>query len=134
MLGKTVGDLFDYMCLHYRDRIAIVSGERRLTFDDLRDSGTRLANALRMCACCLQRSDTALGAQFRRISRRKGRSVAIFAMARKLAILIYRMLRYGEDYVDQGVEAYEERFKERRVQNLRSTATQLGYELQPLPA
>ena len=46
MLGRTVGDLFDYMCLHYRDRTAIVSGERRLSFNDLRDSGTRLANAL----------------------------------------------------------------------------------------
>ncbi len=46
MLGKTVGDLFDYMCMHYRDRTAIVSGERRLSFNDLRDSGTRLANAL----------------------------------------------------------------------------------------
>jgi fatty-acyl-CoA synthase len=46
MLGKTVGDLFDYMCMHYRDRTAIVSGERRLSFNDLEDSGTRLANAL----------------------------------------------------------------------------------------
>ena len=46
MLGKTVGDLFDYMCLHYRDRTAIVSGERRLAFDDLRNSSTRLANSL----------------------------------------------------------------------------------------
>lgn len=46
MLGKTIGDLFDYMCLHYRDREAIVSGERRLSFEDLRDNGTRLGNAL----------------------------------------------------------------------------------------
>jgi len=46
MLGKTVGDLFDYMCLHYGDRTAIVSAERRLSFGDLRNSGTRLANAL----------------------------------------------------------------------------------------
>lgn len=46
MLGKTVGDLFDYMCVHYRDRTAIVSGERRLSFNDLHDSGTRPANAL----------------------------------------------------------------------------------------
>jgi transposase len=92
---------------------------------------TRVANVLRMCACCLERSQTALGAQFRRISRRKGRSVAIYAMARKLAILIYRMLRYGQDYIDQGVEAYEQRFRERRIHSLRSSAKQLGFELCP---
>jgi transposase len=111
-----------------------VSGGKVLKKKRNAAGATRLANALRICACCLQRSDTALGAEFRRISRRKGRSVAVFAMARKLATLIYRMLRYGEDYVDQGAEAYEERFKERRVQTLRSTATQFGFELKPLSA
>ena len=95
---------------------------------------TRLAGVLRMCATCLERSQTALGAQFRRISRRKGRAVAIFAMARKLAILIYRMLRYGQDYVDQGVEAYEEQFKKRRLHSLITTAKQMGYEIKPLDA
>jgi transposase len=95
---------------------------------------TRIATVLRMCATCLERSETALGAQFRRLSRRKGRAVAIFAMARKLAILIYRMLRYGEDYVDQGVHTYEEKFKERRIHAMISSAKQLGYELKPIEA
>lgn len=93
---------------------------------------TRVANVLRMCATCLERSQTALGAQFRRLSRRKGRAVAIFAMARKLATLIYRMLRYGQDYVDQGVDVYEEQFKERRIQAMISSAKQMGYELKPI--
>ncbi len=93
---------------------------------------TRVANVLRMCATCLERSQTALGAQFRRLSRRKGRAVAIFAMARRLATLIYRMLRYGQDYVDQGVDAYEEQFKERRIQAMVSSAKQMGYELKPI--
>jgi transposase len=95
---------------------------------------TRVANVLRMCAVCLERSQTALGAQFRRLSRRKGRAVAIFAMARKLAVLIYRMLRYGQDYVDQGVEAYEQQFKERRLHAIISSAKQMGYELKPIEA
>lgn len=93
---------------------------------------TRVANALRMCATSLERSQTALGAQFRRISRRKGRAVAVFAMARKLGILIYRMLRYGQDYVDRGVDAYEEQFKARRLNAMRTSARQMGYELQPI--
>jgi hypothetical protein len=54
-------------------------------------------------------------------------------MARKLAILIYRMLRYGEDYVDQGAEAYEEQYKQQRLNYLRSTAKQMGYEMKPVP-
>lgn len=94
---------------------------------------TRVATVLRTCATCLERSQTALGAQFRRTSRRKGRAVAVFVMARRLATLIFRMLRYGQDYVDQGVEAYEEQFKERRLQAMKSSAKQMGYELKPVP-
>ena len=56
---------------------------------------SRVAAVLRMTAVALQRSRSALGAAFRRLARRKGHSVAVFAMARKLAILVYRILRYG---------------------------------------
>ena len=63
---------------------------------------SRVAAVLRMGALTLQRSRSALGATFRRTARRKGHSVAVFALARKLADLVYRMLRYGQDYVDIG--------------------------------
>ena len=62
----------------------------------------RIAGALRMAATSLQRSKTALGASFRRIARYKSGAVAVFATARQLARLVYRMLRYGHDYVDIG--------------------------------
>ena len=52
------------------------------------------AAALRMAAVALQRSHSALGAAFRRISRRKGFRVVVFATVRKLAQLVYRMLRW----------------------------------------
>jgi len=93
---------------------------------------TRLANALRQGACSLQRSKTALGGQFRRLARRKGYSVAVFAMARRLAILIYRMLRFGQDYIDEGLAAYEQRFKQRRIKNITSVAKELGYQITPI--
>jgi hypothetical protein len=64
-----------------------------------------------MAATSLQRSKTALGAAFRRIARHKGGAVAVFAIARKLSQLIYRMLRYGQDYVDIGEKAYEAQFE-----------------------
>lgn len=90
---------------------------------------TRLASVLRMAALSLKNSPTALGAAFRRIGWRKGIDVAVFATARKLATLIYRMLRYGQDYVDEGAEAYEKRFEHNRLVRLKKTAEELGYQL-----
>jgi transposase len=95
----------------------------------------RIAAALRMAAVGIQRSKTALGASFRRIARHKGAAVAVFATARQLARLIYRMLRYGQDYVDIGEKAYEERFQARRLASLKEAARGLGFTLveEPLP-
>lgn len=91
----------------------------------------RIAGVLRMAATSLQRSKTALGASFRRIARHKGGAVAVFATARQLARLIYRMLRYGHDYVDIGERAYDRQFQVRRLAALTDTATSLGYRLVP---
>lgn len=91
----------------------------------------RIACALRMAATALQRSKTALGAYFRRIARHKGYGVAVFATARKLAQLIYRMLRYGHDYLDVGEKAYEQQFQTRRLAAITESAKTLGYRLVP---
>lgn len=91
----------------------------------------RIAGVLRMAATSLQRSKTALGASFRRLARRKGGAVAVFATARQLARLIYRMLRYGHDYVDLGEKAYDHRFQVQRLAALTNTAKSLGYTLVP---
>lgn len=91
----------------------------------------RIAGVLRMAATSLQRSKTALGASFRRIARHKGGAVAVFATARQLARLIYRMLRFGHNYVDIGEQAYEHQFHVRRLGALTETAKSLGYTLVP---
>ena len=57
--------------------------------------------------------------------------VAIFATARKLATLVDRMLRWGQDYVDIGEAAYEARFRDRTLSNRKRTAKSLGYDLVP---
>ena len=72
----------------------------------VRKRGTRLvvsrtATALRMAASSLFRRQSYLGAQFRRFRMSKGAPKAITAMARKLGRLVYRMLRYGPEYVDK---------------------------------
>lgn len=96
---------------------------------------SRVAAALRMAASALQRSKTALGAAYRRIARHKGAAVAVFALARKLAQLAYRMLHYGQDYVDIGDKAYEAQYQLRRLATLKEAARSFGYKLtqEPVP-
>ena len=95
-------------------------------------ASTRVAAALRMAALSQRRSQTALGAYYRRIAQRIGGDVAVFATARKLATLIYRLLRWGQPYVDEGAEAYEARYRQQRVKSLTAKAKALGYQLAPI--
>ena len=92
-------------------------------------ASTRVAAALRMAALSLRNSGTALGAYYRKIARRIGGDVAVFATARKLATLIYRLLRRGQPYVDEGAEAYERRYRQFRITALKAKARELGYQL-----
>ena len=95
-------------------------------------ASTRVAAALRMAAVSLRNSATALGAYYRKIARRIGGDVAVFATARKLATLIYRLLRWGQQYVDEGAEAFENRHKHSRIKSLHLKAKELGYQLLPI--
>ena len=94
-------------------------------------ASTRVSNALRMAALSMRYSQTALGAYYRQMARRIGADVAVFATARKLATLIYRLLRWGQPYVDEGAQAYEKRYEEVRIKRLAATAKNLGYQLTP---
>ena len=79
----------------------------------------------------MRHSQTALGAYYRQIARRTKGDVAVFATARKLATLIYRLLRWGQPYVDEGAEAFEQRYTEQRLNRLTTMAKDLGYQLTP---
>jgi transposase len=94
-------------------------------------ASSRGAAVLRMAALSLRHSPTALGAYYRSLARRKDGGVAIFATARKLATLIYRALRWGQDYIDIGAEAYDKRLEEQHLRTLTAKAKQLGYQLIP---
>jgi hypothetical protein len=97
-------------------------------------ASTRVAAALRMAALSLRHSHTALGAYYRKIAQRRGADIAVFATARKLATLIYRLLRWGQPYVDEGAAAYESRYRQHRIGRLAATAKELGYQLTPVSA
>src|SRR5262252_10526201 len=96
---------------------------------DRTPTNNRATTALRMSARSLRLSDSYLGAQFRRLRSRLGAPVATKAMAAKLARLIYRMLRYGMRYVDQGAEFYEAQYRKQQVSYLKRRAAQLGLQI-----
>jgi transposase len=91
-----------------------------------RPGSNRAAQALRLAAKNLQRSQSALGAFFRRIAARRGVAKAITATAYKLARIVYAMLKHGMAYVAQGLEAYETAYRERVVRQVKRKAAALG--------
>jgi len=89
----------------------------------------RASDALRMAAVTLERSQSALGGYYRRMKGRLGAAEAITATAHKLARIIYRLIKYGETYVRQGMEDYEKKFQQRKLQALKKTAHMMGFDL-----
>jgi len=92
----------------------------------------RAATALRLAAWALLRSQSALGAKFRRLRSRLGAPKAITAMAHLLARLIYRMLKFGNEYVDKGMEYYETKYRQQQLQWVAKQAAVLNMQLVPV--
>ena len=91
----------------------------------------RAATALRLAAWTLFRSRSALGAKFRRLRTRLGAPKAITAMAHHLARLLYRMLKFGKEYVDKGIEYYETKYRQNQIKWLKKQAAALNLQLVP---
>ena len=105
-----------------------ISGGKVLS-SKTRRTDNRAASLLRLAAGTLGRTDTALGAFYRRLSARIGKAKAITATARKIATLFYNTLRHGMAYTDPGAGYYEDRYRERVLRNLRRRAKSLGFVL-----
>ena len=89
----------------------------------------RATVAFRNAALTLLRSQSYLGAQYRRLRTRLGAPKAITAMARKLACLFYRLIKHGQPYVDKGTEYYEAKYREQQIRSLAKRAQKLGLQL-----
>ena len=112
--------------------------DNRISGGKVLKSGTRqvvnrAATALRLASRSLIRSQSALGANFRRLRSKLGAPKAITAMAHKLARLIYRMLKFGTEYVDKGMAAYESRYRQQQMKRLAKQAASLNLQLVPVP-
>jgi len=106
-----------------------ISGGKVLS-SKTRRSSSRVAAALRLAATTIGKTETALGAFYRRLSGRIGKAKAVTATARKIAVLFYNAVRYGMTYVDPGADYYEERYRRRVLDSLRRRAEAFGYTLE----
>ena len=122
---QTEGHFVSWLNLAPRNKI---SGGKVIGRDQ-RKVVNRAGQALRNAATTLLRSDSYLGAQYRRLRGRLGAPKAIKAMANKLARILYRLLKYGQQYVDKGTEFYEQQFRQQQIQMLTKKAAGLGLQL-----
>ena len=95
----------------------------------------RVAQALRMAATTLRNSKSYLGARYRYLHNQLDiQRGAVKARARYLAVLVYRLLRYGQAWVDKGAERFERKQDERELARLTAKAAARGLKLVPLGA
>ena len=97
-------------------------------------SANRARQALKLAAAALRSSKSSLGAYYRRMCARMDKGKAVTAAAHKLARYIYTMLTRGQEYVDQGQQYYEERYRERVLRQMTRRAGELGFRLVPAEA
>lgn len=118
---------------HFTSWLSLAPGNKisggRVLSSRTRRSSNRTAALLRLVAVTIGKTQTALGAFYRRLGARIGKAKAVTATARKLAVLFYRALRFGMTYADPGAEYYEERYKRRVIDNLERRARSLGFAL-----
>ena len=96
-------------------------------------SAHRVAQILRMAAVSAGRTPSAIGAFYRRLSARIGKAKAVVATAAKLARIIYTLLKNGTLFEEAGAKAYEERYRDRVLRNLRRKAQALGFDIVEKP-
>jgi transposase len=116
---------------HFTSWLSLAPGNKisggRLLSSKTRRSSNRAAALLRIAAVNVGRTQTALGAFYRRLAARIGKAKAVTATARKLAVLFYKALRFGMTYADPGASAYEARYRQRTLANLQRRAKALGF-------
>ena len=94
----------------------------------------RAGQAFRLAAQAVGRTQTALGAYYRRMRAKHGPQKAIVATAHKLARIFYAMLKHRTPFYDIGAEEYDKRRRAREIARLHKKAAKLGLTLVPSSA
>lgn len=93
----------------------------------------RVGNIFKQAAQSVARSQSAMGAFYRRKRAHAGPRIANKATARKLAIQYYLCLKHQREFVDIGPEAYNQKFRDQQLRSLEKRAAHLGYALKQIP-
>jgi transposase len=94
----------------------------------------RAATILRIAATTLRRSDSALGHFYRRKKAHLGPAKATTATARKLACIVYLMLKHKQEYRPPDPVAYQAKMQKGRLTHLKKQAALLGFDLVASPS
>jgi transposase len=111
------------------------AGKRKPT--RIRDGNKYLRATLVQAAwAAVRQADTFLAAFYRRLAVRRGKKKAIIAVAHKILVIVYTLLKTGQVYQERGAAALDEQQKERIVHRLERRIARLGYKvsLEPLDA
>jgi transposase len=91
----------------------------------------KAAGAFRLAAQAAGRTETAIGAFYRRIKSKAGAPKAVTATAHKLARIFYTQVTRGENHEESGAKAYDEAHRERVIRQLKRRVQNLGFDLVP---
>lgn len=92
--------------------------------------GNRWAKAaLVQAAHATRRTNSYLGEQYRRLSKRRGSKRAAVAVGHSILVIIYQMLKTNEPYQEKGVRYFDELDQERIQRRLVARLERMGYQV-----
>lgn len=108
-----------------------ISGGKLLGHEK-RFTNNKATQAFRLAAQTMWQNKGPLGQLYKRLAVRKGAKKAIKAVARKLAVIFYKMVKEKCAYDKTRLERNIEQQKARRIAMLMREASKYGYDLQPV--
>jgi transposase len=134
LLSETGTDLFKWPSeKHFTSWLGLSPGQHSSgkTQRNKRKAGRPKAGQIfrQIAQSILTSKHIALGAFGRKLRARKGPSIAIKAMARKLAVLYWRVMVKGLTYVENGINKYEEQLLAQRHKTLLRLANELNIQV-----
>lgn len=134
LLSETGSDLSKWPSeKHYTSWLGLAPGQHtsgRMKKTKKKNGHPKAGQIFRQIAQSLLTSKhIALGAFGRRLRARKGSHIAIKSVARKLAVLYWRIMVKGMAFVEEGIKKYEERLLEHKHKSLERLAKELNVQI-----
>lgn len=107
---------------------ANISGGKKLG-DTTAKVQNRASESFRIAASALKNSKSYLGHFFRRIAFKHGFPKAVTATARKIAVIVYTMLKNQVPFKEQGADFYIKKNRDKEIFKLKRKAQHLGLEI-----